>query len=64
MLLSIGEFMGTISDSCRFAVMLREKEDTELKPVTTEGDTTYIYVKVAFGKEEVLDRVAICICWP
>lgn len=26
--------------------MLREKEDTELKPVTTEGDITYIYVKV------------------
>ena len=33
---------------CRFAVMLREKEDTELKPVFTEGDTTYIYVKVRF----------------
>lgn len=32
----------------RFAVMLREKEDTELKPVITEGDTTYIYVKVFF----------------
>ena len=30
----------------RFAVMLREKEDTELKPVTTEGDITYIFVKV------------------
>lgn len=28
--------------------MLREKEDTELKPVITEGDTTYIYVKVFF----------------
>ena len=34
----------------RFAVMLREKEDTELKPVFTEGDTTYIYVKVHFGE--------------
>jgi len=43
--------------------MLREKEDTELKPVTTEGDTTYIYVKVVFGKERVIARVAICICW-
>ena len=32
--------------ACRFATMLREKEDTELKPVTTEGDTTFIYVKV------------------
>ena len=30
--------------------MLREKEDTELKPVTTEGDITYIYVKVRFEK--------------
>ena len=28
--------------------MLREKEDTELKPVTTEGDITYIYVKASF----------------
>ena len=28
--------------------MLREKEDTELKPVTTEGDITYIYVKSSF----------------
>lgn len=28
--------------------MLREKEDTELKPVIAEGDTTYIYVKVFF----------------
>ena len=63
MLLSIGEFVRAISDGCRFAVMLREKEDTELKPVTTEGDTTYIYVKVAFGKEESLGRAAICICW-
>ena len=43
--------------------MLREKEDTELKPVTTEGDTTYIYVKEVFGKERVIARVAICICW-
>lgn len=34
----------------RFAVMLREKEDTELKPVTTEGDITYIYVMVQIGK--------------
>ena len=55
--------MRAIGDGCRFAVMLREKEDTELKPVTTEGDTTYIYVKVAFGKEESLGRAAICICW-
>ena len=36
--------------SCRSAVMLREKEDTELKPVITEGDTTYIYVKVVFAR--------------
>lgn len=38
----------TFFELCRFAVMLREKEDTELKPVFTEGDTTYIYVKVRF----------------
>lgn len=38
----------TFFEFCRFAVMLREKEDTELKPVFTEGDTTYIYVKVRF----------------
>ena len=38
----------TFLEFCRFAVMLREKEDTELKPVFTEGDTTYIYVKVRF----------------
>ena len=30
--------------------MLREKEDTELKPVTTEGDITYIYVMVQIGR--------------
>ena len=36
---------------CRFAVMLREKEDTELKPVSTEDDITYIYVKVGFVVE-------------
>ena len=39
---------------CRFAVMLREKEDTELKPVITEGDTTYIYVKVIIPEEHDL----------
>ena len=55
--------VGAIGDCRRFAVMLREKEDTELKPVTTEGDTTYIYVKVVFGKERVIARAAICICW-
>lgn len=34
--------------------MLREKEDTELKPVITEGDTTYIYVKVIIPEERDL----------
>ena len=40
--------VSTFFEFCRFAVMLREKEDTELKPVFTEGGTTYIYVKVRF----------------
>ena len=40
----------------RFAVMLREKEDTELKPVFTEGDTTYIYVKVVFGEPTLTEE--------
>ena len=41
------DYRGDVTEAAvdRFAVMLREKEDTELKPVITEGDTTYIYVK-------------------
>ena len=45
----------------RFAVMLREKEDTELKPVITEGDTTYIFVKVQISLFSMNRRVEFSI---
>ena len=30
----------------RFAELIRDKEDSELKPVITENGITYVYVKV------------------